>query len=89
MIKLLMVECALCWYDIFMQMTVPAANHPAVLSPGAQYVGKAFVDQYYYVLGISPESVYKFYNESSLLGRPNTNGTMTSVTTLKVGALFV
>ncbi|KAK1388003.1 Nuclear transport factor 2 (NTF2) family protein with RNA binding (RRM-RBD-RNP motifs) domain [Heracleum sosnowskyi] len=67
----------------FPKMTVPAANPPATVSPGAQYVGKAFVDQYYYVLGISPESLYKFYNESSLLGRPNTNGTMTSVTTLK------
>lgn len=73
----------------FMQMTVPTANHPAAAFPGAKYVGKAFVDQYYYVLGISPESLYKFYNDSSFLSRPNTNGTMTSVTTLKVGVLFL
>ncbi|XP_074372506.1 nuclear transport factor 2-like isoform X2 [Apium graveolens] len=70
-------------YLHFFMMTVPEANHPAAVSLGAQYVGKAFVDQYYYVLSISPESVYKFYNESSVLGRPNTDGTMTSVTTLK------
>lgn len=77
-----------CLTIYFMQMTVPTENPPAAVFPGAQYVGKAFVDQYFYVLSISPESLYKFYHDSSLLSRPNMHGSMISVTTLKVGALF-
>ncbi|PKA53691.1 Nuclear transport factor 2 [Apostasia shenzhenica] len=49
--------------------------------PSPQVVGAAFVQQYYCVLHQSPDQVHKFYQESSILGRPDSSGTMTSVTT--------
>lgn len=47
-------------------------------------VGRAFVEQYYKVFHHSPEIVHKFYLDSSVLSRPDSNGVMTSVTTLDV-----
>ena len=52
--------------------------------PTAQVVGNAFVDQYYHILHRSPELVYKFYQDSSVLSRPDSNGMMTSVSTMQV-----
>ncbi|KAF7130557.1 hypothetical protein RHSIM_Rhsim10G0048600 [Rhododendron simsii] len=49
--------------------------------PPAKVIGKAFVEQYYHMLYESPELVHRFYQESSVLSRPNRNGEMTSVTT--------
>ncbi|CAL9118908.1 unnamed protein product [Musa textilis] len=46
----------------------------------AQVVGNAFVQQYYHVLQQSPEHVYRFYQDSSKLGRPDAHGAMSSVT---------
>ncbi|KAJ8476359.1 hypothetical protein OPV22_020086 [Ensete ventricosum] len=46
----------------------------------AQVVGNAFVQQYYHVLRQSPEHVYRFYQDSSKLGRPDAHGAMSSVT---------
>ncbi|CAL5362393.1 unnamed protein product [Camellia sinensis] len=43
----------------------------------------AFVAQYYRILHESPELVYKFYQDSSVLSRPDSNGVMTLVTTMK------
>lgn len=60
-----------------MQETAPA---PA---PSAKVVGNAFVDQYYNILHQSPELVHKFYQDSSLLSRPDADGTMTTVTTMQ------
>ena len=57
--------------------------------PTAQVVGNAFVDQYYRILHLSPKLVHRFYQESSVLSRPEPNGVMTSVTTLKVSLLAV
>nr|XP_027100859.1 ras GTPase-activating protein-binding protein 1-like [Coffea arabica] len=51
--------------------------------PTAQVVGNAFVDQYYHILHRSPELVYKFYQDSSVLSRPDSNGMMTSVSTMQ------
>ncbi|KAK2979647.1 hypothetical protein RJ640_015055 [Escallonia rubra] len=48
----------------------------------AQVVGNAFVEQYYHILHQSPELVYKFYQDSSVLSRPESDGTMTSVSTM-------
>ncbi|KAJ4707295.1 ras GTPase-activating protein-binding protein 2-like [Melia azedarach] len=50
--------------------------------PSAQVVGNAFVEQYYHILHNSPELVYRFYQDSSVLSRPDSNGVMTSVTTM-------
>ncbi|KAK3146946.1 hypothetical protein QOZ80_3BG0275560 [Eleusine coracana subsp. coracana] len=44
-------------------------------------VSGAFVQQYYHILHEEPEQVHKFYQDSSILGRPDPNGTMGSVTT--------
>ncbi|KAK2636043.1 hypothetical protein Ddye_030835 [Dipteronia dyeriana] len=48
-----------------------------------QLVGNDFVEQYYRILHQSPDMVHKFYDESSMLSRPDSSGTMTSVTTMK------
>ncbi|KAG8652374.1 nuclear transport factor 2 isoform X2 [Manihot esculenta] len=60
-----------------MQETSPA---PA---PSAEVVGNAFVEQYYHILHQSPELVHKFYQDSSLLSRPDADGIMTTVTTMQ------
>ncbi|CAL5441934.1 unnamed protein product [Camellia sinensis] len=57
---------------------------PAAALPSAHVVGNAFVEQYYHILHESPELVYKFYQDSSVLSRPDSNGVMTSVTTMQV-----
>ncbi|KAL5761620.1 hypothetical protein ACOSP7_017884 [Xanthoceras sorbifolium] len=48
-----------------------------------QIVGNAFVEQYYKILHQSSDMVHKFYDESSMLSRPDSSGTMTLVTTMK------
>ncbi|KAF8408219.1 hypothetical protein HHK36_007364 [Tetracentron sinense] len=52
-------------------------------APSAQLVGNAFVEQYYHILHQSPELVFRFYLDSSVLSRPESNGVMTSVTTMQ------
>ncbi|KAK9272392.1 hypothetical protein L1049_002764 [Liquidambar formosana] len=52
-------------------------------TPSAQVVGNAFVEQYYHILHQSPELVFRFYQDSSVLSRPDSNGQMTSVTTMQ------
>ncbi|KAK9159925.1 hypothetical protein Syun_006266 [Stephania yunnanensis] len=51
--------------------------------PTAQVVGNAFVHQYYHILHQSPELVYRFYHDSSKLGRPGADGAMSSITTMQ------
>ena len=60
------------------QETAPASG------PSAEVVGNAFVEQYYHILHESPELVHRFYQDSSSLSRPNTDGFMTTVTTMQV-----
>lgn len=57
---------------------------PASTVPSAQIVGNAFVEQYYHILHHSPELVYKFYHDSSILSRQEANGMISSVTTMEV-----
>ncbi|KAK1435827.1 hypothetical protein QVD17_01597 [Tagetes erecta] len=56
-------------------------THATVL-PSAQVVGNAFVEHYYNMLHESPELVHKYYQDSSILSRPDANGLMSSVTTM-------
>jgi len=63
-------------------MALQASDHP--VAPSAQVVANAFVEQYYHILHHSPELVYKFYEDSSVLSRQDENGEMTSVTTMQV-----
>ncbi|KAL7094641.1 hypothetical protein ACP275_11G116700 [Erythranthe tilingii] len=56
------------------------ANPPP--TPSAQVVGNAFVEQYYHILHHSPELVYRFYQDSSVLSRPDSSGLVTTVTTM-------
>lgn len=72
-----------------MQMTVPAATHFTPVFYNAETIGKAFAAQYYSVLYYTPQVAYNFYNEMSILSWPSSDGTMTSVTTLRVGLLFL
>ncbi|XP_026660878.2 nuclear transport factor 2 isoform X2 [Phoenix dactylifera] len=51
--------------------------------PSPQVIGSAFVHQYYHILHQTPEQVYRFYQDSSILSRPDSDGMMTSVTTLQ------
>ncbi|KAI4346677.1 hypothetical protein L6164_007552 [Bauhinia variegata] len=62
-------------------MALQTASNPT--TPNAQVVGNAFVEQYYHILHHSPELVYRFYHDSSVLSRPDSNGEMTSVTTMQ------
>ncbi|XWS40998.1 hypothetical protein CRYUN_Cryun17cG0043400 [Craigia yunnanensis] len=52
-------------------------------TPSAQVVGNAFVEQYYHILYNSPELAHRFYHDSSVISRPDSNGVMTSVTTMQ------
>ncbi|KAF3793141.1 hypothetical protein EJ110_NYTH10204 [Nymphaea thermarum] len=51
--------------------------------PTAQVVGNAFVHQYYHILHQSPDLVYRFYQDSSKLGRPDAQEAMSSITTMQ------
>ncbi|KAJ7971072.1 ras GTPase-activating protein-binding protein 2-like [Quillaja saponaria] len=62
-------------------MALPTANPPT--TPAAQVVGNAFVEQYYHILHNSPELVHRFYEDTSVLSRPDSNGMMTSVMTMQ------
>ena len=69
--------CFLC----FLQMALETA-------PTAEFVGNAFVEQYYHILHHNPELVYRFYDNSSVLSRPGSDGVMTSVTTMQVSFII-
>lgn len=57
------------------------------LPPSAKVVGNAFVGQYYYILHRSPDLVFRFYRDSSMISWPDSNGLMSSVTTMQVSFL--
>ncbi|KAI3895256.1 hypothetical protein MKX03_030605 [Papaver bracteatum] len=59
-----------------------ATETPAVIVPSAQVVGNAFVEQYYHILHKSPELVYRFYQDASVLSRPGPDGVMSTVSTM-------
>ncbi|CAN8264862.1 unnamed protein product [Cochlearia groenlandica] len=52
-------------------------------SPGAEVVGCAFVEQYYHILHQSPGLVHRFYQDSSLLTRPDDTGSVSTVRTMQ------
>ncbi|KAF4385575.1 hypothetical protein F8388_010131 [Cannabis sativa] len=62
-------------------MALQTASPPT--APSAQVVGNAFVEQYYHILHHSPELVFRFYQDPSVIGRPDSNGVMTSATTMQ------
>ena len=45
--------------------------------------GDVFVNNYYRVFVLSPQSLYRFYKDSSTFGRSNPNGKMVSVTAME------
>ncbi|WVZ66628.1 hypothetical protein U9M48_015818 [Paspalum notatum var. saurae] len=68
-------------------MALEAGSSAAPYSPhvvlfSALSVAGAFVKQYYQTLLSAQQDAYKFYNDSSILGRPDSNGNMLSVTTI-------
>ncbi|KAG6505908.1 hypothetical protein ZIOFF_031221 [Zingiber officinale] len=62
-------------------MALPTTS--PVPSPSPQVIGNAFVQQYYHILHQSPEIVFKFYQDSSMVNRLNSDGQMISLTTLQ------
>ncbi|KAA8529327.1 hypothetical protein F0562_033874 [Nyssa sinensis] len=60
-----------------MAMQIEGSSH----APSAQIVGNLFVERYYLVLHTSPDQVHKFYQDSSVISRPDLDGVMTSATT--------
>lgn len=60
-------------------MGLPTESSDSTISP--HVVASVFLEQYYKILHGSPELFYRFYQDSSTLSRPDSNGTMTSVTT--------
>lgn len=68
-------------------MAMETTALPSALT--AQVIGNAFVEQYYQIQHHSPELVYRFYLDSSVLSRPDSNGVMTSVTTMKVSTTAI
>ncbi|KAI0525170.1 hypothetical protein KFK09_004562 [Dendrobium nobile] len=75
----------LCAFCSMQALLFPLTNMalPAAAQPSPQVVGGAFVQQYYFVLHKSPDQVHRFYQDSSILSRPDSNGMMTSVTTMQ------
>uniref|UniRef100_A0A7N0UDW3 Uncharacterized protein n=1 Tax=Kalanchoe fedtschenkoi TaxID=63787 RepID=A0A7N0UDW3_KALFE len=63
--------------------TEAAAHHLAEADRTAIGVADVFLGQYYEVLESHPELVHKFYVDASVVSRPGSDGSMTSVTTLK------
>ncbi|KAK1369023.1 hypothetical protein POM88_035115 [Heracleum sosnowskyi] len=57
----------------------PTASHPT----NAQDIAANFLKQYYHALCKTPELANQFYDEMSVLSWPNSDGKMTTVTTLK------
>ncbi|CAM0909689.1 unnamed protein product [Alopecurus aequalis] len=51
--------------------------------PKPDVVGIAFAHKYYSILNESPESAHKFYHDESIIGRPDCDGTMRSITTTR------
>ncbi|CAH2066322.1 unnamed protein product, partial [Thlaspi arvense] len=49
----------------------------------AAEVSKAFLDQYYHIIGIMPEEARKFYVDASVVTRPGPHGTMMSCTSVE------
>ncbi|KAM6593835.1 hypothetical protein CsatA_001538 [Cannabis sativa] len=54
-----------------------------VSAPSAQVVGNAFVEQYYQIVHHSPELVHRFYQDTSSLSRPDSNGVMKTVSSMQ------
>ncbi|XP_062208130.1 nuclear transport factor 2-like [Phragmites australis] len=58
------------------------AGNPVNHTISPHVISGIFVQQYYHILHESPDQVHKFYQDSSILGRQDSNGTMVSVSTL-------
>ncbi|KAJ8774613.1 hypothetical protein K2173_017059 [Erythroxylum novogranatense] len=52
------------------------------MKPAPEEVSNAFVNQYYNLLSHSPEQVHKFYQDTSVISRPGSDGLASSATTL-------
>ncbi|XP_040378611.1 nuclear transport factor 2-like isoform X2 [Oryza brachyantha] len=60
-------------------MAVQAGNSVTPISP--QVISGAFVQQYYHILHETPDQVHRFYQDASIVGRPNSTGVMEYVST--------
>ncbi|KAJ9549092.1 hypothetical protein OSB04_021635 [Centaurea solstitialis] len=64
--------------------SIPETNHlPSEHRHSAQDVAEAFVPRYYDILYEHPEEAHKFYKDHSVLSRPNADGSVRTITTVK------
>ncbi|CAI9117955.1 OLC1v1019447C1 [Oldenlandia corymbosa var. corymbosa] len=66
-----------------LQMEMLSYSAPDLTSRRAKVMGIAFVKQYYQLLHQQPELVHKFYRDSSFLRHADSDGTVTTITTLR------
>ncbi|KZV38485.1 hypothetical protein F511_40347 [Dorcoceras hygrometricum] len=64
-------------------MVAEATTMPAAAPVSAQVVANAFVQQYYHILHQSPQLVHRFYQDTSKLGRPEIDGSLSITTTMQ------
>lgn len=70
--------------NVFISAEMATQVDDSTNKPDPIVVGNAFAEQYYNTLSMSPELLHNFYNDSSLIGRPGLDGSVSSTSTLEV-----
>ncbi|XP_073261217.1 uncharacterized protein [Populus alba] len=84
MVSFCIIDGALVCSSHMPEMATQVDESTVKLNPGV--VGIAFAEQYYNTLSKSPELLHNFYNDSSLIGRPGLDGSVSSASTLEVSS---
>ncbi|XP_073261216.1 uncharacterized protein [Populus alba] len=82
MVSFCIIDGALVCSSHMPEMATQVDESTVKLNPGV--VGIAFAEQYYNTLSKSPELLHNFYNDSSLIGRPGLDGSVSSASTLEM-----
>ncbi|XP_071694693.1 nuclear transport factor 2-like [Rutidosis leptorrhynchoides] len=69
--------------NVVLQIRMATQTEAPSTTPSVQVVGNAFVEQYYHILHHNPDMVHRFYQDSSFISRPDEDGAMMTVTTMK------
>ncbi|KAM0897536.1 hypothetical protein ACQ4PT_022508 [Festuca glaucescens] len=68
-------------------MAIRAGNSVDHLNP--HVVGNLFAQKYYSVVIESPETAHKFYHDESILGRPDCDGALRSISTTPIKKYYL